>query len=101
MLSVQKQPQYIKKTITLPNGELALVVFELVQINGKVVAKAVFGEILGQANMSSQEAIVALPVFTERQNIVPVVSPFFSYVSNLLKDFSFVTSQSTRAPSFI
>ena len=100
MLSIQKQPHYIKKTMRLPNGQLALVVFELVEINGKVTAKAVYGEIL-QNNVASQEAVVAFPVYTERQNITPVVNPFFSYVSNILKDFSFVTSQSTRAPNFI
>ena len=84
----------------LPTGELALVVFELIEINGKVIAKAVYGEIL-HSSVPAQETMVALPVYFERQNIVPVVSPFFSYVSKLVKDFSFVTSQSTRAPNFI
>jgi len=100
MLSIQKQPKFLRKTMRLPSGELALVVFELIEVNGKVTAKAVYGEIL-QSAVSVQETIVALPVYVEQQNIVPVVSPFFSYVSKLVKDFSFVTSQSTRAPNFI
>lgn len=100
MLSIQKQPQYIRKTMRLPNGQMALVVFELLEINGKITAKAVYGKIL-QNNVSSSEKIVALPVYFERQNIAPVVSPFFSYVSKFLKDLSFITSQSTRAPNFI
>lgn len=79
----------------LPNGELALVVFEL-QGN---VWKAVYGEIL--AAKISQSEILALPVYTESQHIAPLVSPFFSHVFHLVKDLSFVVSQSTRAPSFL
>lgn len=101
MLSIQKQPQYLRKTMRLPNGQMALVVFELVEINGKITARAVYGKILGQNNVSSNEKIIALPVYFERQNIKPLVSPFFSYVSTIIKDLSFTTSQSTRAPNFI
>lgn len=100
MLSIQKQPKFLRKTMRLPDGQLALVVFELIEVNGKVTAKAVYGEIL-QGTVASTEQVIALPVYFERQHIVPLVSPFFSYVSNLVKDFSFVTSQSTRAPNFI
>ena len=95
MLSIQKQPKFLRKTMRLPDGQLAFVVFEL-QGN---IWKAVYGEIL-EAKISQSE-ILALPVYFESQHILPMVSPFFSYVSNLVKDFSFVTSQSTRAPNFI
>ena len=43
MLAIQTQPKYIKRTVQLPNGSWALVVFELVEINGKITAKAVCG----------------------------------------------------------
>jgi len=100
MLSVQKQPKYLKKRIQLPNGSWALVVFELVEVNGKTIAKAVYGELLEQ-KVEAKETILSLPVYFEKQSVTPVVSPFFSYVSSLLKDLSFTTSQSTRAPNFI
>jgi hypothetical protein len=101
MLSIQKQPKFLRKTMRLPNGQVALVVFELTEINGNITARAVYGKILGQNNVSSNEKIIALPVYFERQTIKPLVSPFFSYVSSLLKDLSFITSQSTRAPNFV
>ncbi len=99
MLSIQKQPKYLRKTVRLPNGSFALVVFELQEINGKTIARAVYGKILGQAAVRKEENL-ALPVYFERQTIKPLVSPFFSYVSTVLKDLSFITSQSTRAPNF-
>ena len=100
MLSIQKQPKFLRKTMRLPDGQLALVVFELVEVSGKTIARAVYGKIL-QGNVSSNEKFVALPVYFERQTIKPIASPFFAYVSTILKDLSFITSQSTRAPNFI
>jgi len=99
MLSLQKQQKFIKKTIQLPNGSWALVVFELLEVNGKIVAKAVCGKII-EENIISQEEILALPAYFEKQNFLPIKSPFFADVLNLIKDLSFVTSQPTRAPSF-
>lgn len=98
MLSIQKQPQYIRKTMRLPNGSYALVVFELLEINGKTIAKAVYGKIL-EAKISQSE-ILALPVYFERQSVKPLASPFFSFIPTILKDLSFITVQSTRAPNF-
>ena len=109
MLSLQKQSKFIKKTITLPDGSLALVVFELTEVNGKIVAKAVCGKILGQATKNgvpsrgkiySQEEILALPVYFERESVEPIISPFFADVINLVKDLSFVVSQPIRAPGY-
>ena len=99
MLSLQKQQKFIKKTIQLPNGSWALVVFELLEVNGKIVAKAVCGKII-EENIISQEEILALPVYFEKQNFLPITSPFFADVFNLIKDLSFVTSQPARAPNY-
>ena len=100
MLSIQTQPKYIKKQVKLPDGSLALVVFELVSINGKITAKAVYGEILNQSQTVEKQEFIALPVYFERMSVKPVVSPFFSHVSNIIQDLSFVISQPARAPSF-
>jgi hypothetical protein len=99
VLALQKQSKFIKKTITLPNGSLALVVFELVEINGKITAKAVCGKLI-EENIISQEEILALPVYVEIETIEPIVSPFFADILNLVKDLSFVISQPSRAPNF-
>lgn len=98
MLSVQKQPQYLKKRVQLPNGSWALVVFELVENAGKITAKAVYGEIL-EAQVSAKE-ILALPAHFETEHIAPIISPFFAEVKTLIKDLAFVISQPTRAPGF-
>jgi hypothetical protein len=95
MLTIQKQPQYLRKTVRLPNGSLALVVFEL-QGN---TWKAVYGEII-QANVATEKK-VCLPVSIEKLNIEPITSPYFSEVKNFIKDFAFVISQPSRAPDFI
>lgn len=99
MLAIQKQSKFIKKTIQLPNGSWALVVFELVEINGKIVAKAVCGKLI-QENIVTQEEVLALPVYFETETFKPIVSPFFADTINLLKDLSFIISQPARAPSF-
>lgn len=108
MLALQTQPKYIRKAVQLPNGSWALIVFELVEVNGKIVAKAVCGKIIacseqnrGGEKCFDQEVVLALPAYFERETVEPVVSPFFSYVSNLVKDLSFVVSQPARAPTFI
>jgi len=100
MLAIQTQPKYIKRTVQLPNGSWALVVFELVEINGKITAKAVCGKILGQS-ANCEEVILALPAHFETETIIPVVSPFFAKIETILKDLAFITCQPTRAPSFL
>ncbi len=99
MLTLRKQNTFFKKAVRLPDGSLALVVFELVEVNGRMVAKAVYGERI-ESGVPAQESIVALPVFSVSEHIAPIASPFFSYVSALVKDFSFIVSQPSRAPSF-
>ena len=100
MLAIQTQPKYIQKTVQLPNGSWALVVFELVEINGKITAKAVCGKIIGES-ANCEEVILALPAHFEIDTIAPVVSPFFAKVENILKDLSFIVSQPSRAPNLI
>jgi len=98
MLSLQKQSKFIRKTIQLPNGAWAYVVFELIEVNGKITAKAVCGKLI-EESVISQEEILALPVYFDKETIEPVASPFFADVLNLIKDLSFTTCQSTRAPN--
>ena len=74
------------------------VVFELIEVNGKVTAKAVCGKILGNPSVKCDE-VIALPIYFESESIAPVVSPFFAKIENLLKDLSFVVSQPSRAPN--
>ena len=108
MLALQKQSKFIKKTITLPNGSLAVVVFELIEINGKITARAVCGKLIEETTKNgvpsrgkiySQEEILALPVYFDIETIEPVVSPFFANILSLVKDLSFVVAQPTRAPN--
>ena len=98
MLSLQTQSKYIKRTIQLPNGSWALVVFELVEVNGKIIAKAISGKILGQTETKNEE-VLALPLVIEKESIEVVVSPFFPEVDILIKDLSFVLSQPARGPN--
>lgn len=118
MLSLQKQPvcravlgtgrsKFIKKAVRLPNGSWALVVFELQEINGKIVAKAVCGKLIpcseqnrGEENIVTQDEVLALPVYFEKETFKPIVSPFFADIINVVKDLSFVVAQPTRAPNF-
>ena len=100
MLAIQTQPKYVKKTVQLPNGSWALVVFELVEVNGKVTAKAICGKILGNTSVKCDE-VIALPIYFESESVPPVVSPFFTKVESILKDLSFVVSQPSRAPNII
>ncbi len=97
MLAIQKQPKYIEKAVQLPNGAWALLVFELVERNGQIVAKAVSGKILGEKLVKAET--LCLPCVKSPVEFLPIKSIFSNFVSNFSKDFSFVMSQPTRAPS--
>ena len=111
MLSIQKQftrntaisavggPKYIEKEIQLPNGKWALVVFELVEVNGKTIAKAVSGRIIDKKVTLEKEEVLSLPGYFDRQNIEPIQSPFFAEIEIILKDLSFIVTQPARAPN--
>lgn len=98
MLAVQKRNKYIQKAVQLPNGEWAILVFELVERNGQIIAKAVSGKILNGKNQA-EEAVLCLPGVKSPAYFIPVKSVFSDLVSNFAKDLSFVLSQPTRAPS--
>lgn len=98
MLALQKQKQYIQKAVQLPNGEWALVVFELVERNGHIIAKAVSGKMLGDIQAEKEE-VLCLPCVKTPADFLPVKSIFSDFVSNFSRDFSFIMSQPTRAPS--
>lgn len=82
----------------MPNGVQTLVFFELVEREGHLIAKAVGFRAIDEE--IQKEKVVALPAYFERENITPIVSPFFANVETILKDLAFIVSQPTRAPSF-
>ncbi len=98
MLSIQKQPKYLEKMVRLPNGTLAMVVFEIVEVNGRLKARAICGKLISQT--TSEEKIYALPTHIESIPIIPLKQPLFSYNFLAQKDLSFFSSQITRAPNF-
>lgn len=99
MLAIQKRQEYIQKAVQLPNGAWALVVFELIEQNGHIIAKAVSGKILDNKNVA-EDTILCLPCVKSPADFIPIKSIFSDLVSSFSKDFSFVMSQPTRAPSF-
>ena len=99
MLAIQKRNKYIQKAVQLPNGAWALVVFELIERDGQIVARAVSGKILGDTEASQSETL-CLPCVKTPVDFLPIKSIFCDLVSNFSKDFSFIMSQPTRAPSF-
>lgn len=98
MLVVKKPAQFIKKAVQLPNGAWAMVVFELVERDGHIIAKAVSGKLLESFNGGS--ATMCLPCIKSSIHFTPVKSIFYNFVSTLTKDFSFMSCQNTRAPNF-
>jgi hypothetical protein len=99
MLALQKQAKYFSQIVTLPNGERAFVVFELVDRGGQMIAKAIYAEKVETESIPEQQ-ICALPGCISYSSVAPVKSTFGVYVSPFFRDFSFFTSQLTRAPSF-
>ncbi|MEI6190807.1 MAG: hypothetical protein WCP24_00380 [bacterium] len=98
MLAIQKQPNYLRKTVQLPNGAWALVTFELVELNGKIIARAVSGTLI--PDLKKEEEVLCLPCIKSPAEFVPVKSIFSNLVSTFSKDFSFIMSQPTRAPAY-
>jgi len=100
MLAVQKQPKYLSKVITMSNGTDALVIFELIERNGHIIARAVYAETIKASSIPEQEVFM-LPGDLSSATVIPTKSYFSTYVSPFFKDFTFLTSQLTRAPSTI
>jgi hypothetical protein len=82
----------------MPNGAWVLVVFELVEKEGKIIARAVSGKLLNKEIV--KEEVLCLPCVKSPAEFVPVRSTIYSLLSTFSRDFSFVMSQPTRAPSF-
>jgi hypothetical protein len=99
MLAVQKQSKYFSKVMMMPNGVEALVIFELVERNGHLIAKAIYAEAIDASTIPEQK-VYALPGSVICSDVTPVKGFFTAFVSPYFKDFSFLTSQLTRAPSF-
>lgn len=99
MLAIQRQPKYFSKVMVMPNGVEALVYFEIIERNGHLVAKAIYAEAIDVSAVPEQKVCcLAGEVFSA--DVLPVKSFYTSFVSPYFKDFSFVISQPTRAPSF-
>jgi len=98
MLAIKKQPKYLEKAVQLPNGAWALVVFELVEKNGQIVAKAVSYKLISDTQAEKEE-ILCLPYVKSPAEFVPVQFFTKDVVNSFLKDLTFVISQPTRAPS--
>ena len=99
MLAIQKQPNYIRKTVQLPNGAWALVTFELVEINGKLIARAIAGQILPE--IKEEKKVLCLPCIKSPTEFLPVKLFTSEILHSSLKDYSFIISQPTRAPAYI
>jgi hypothetical protein len=98
MLAIQKQPKYFSKMVNMPDGTQALVVFELIERNGRLIAKAVYAEALNASSIQEQE-VCLLDGEVCSVSITPEKNCFTTYTSPYFKDFAFLTSQLTRAPS--
>jgi hypothetical protein len=99
MLELKKQNQYIEKMVELPNGAWALVLFELVEKNGKIIARAVSLKKINDIPSENSE-ILCLPCIKTPIEFLPIRSIFYSILDTFSRDYSFVKSQPTRAPSF-
>lgn len=85
--------------MTMPNGVEALFYFEIIERDGHFVAKAIYAEAIDVSAVPEQK-VYMLSGNIVCEDVAPVKSFFTSFVSPYFKDFSFVTSQPTRAPSF-
>ncbi len=98
MLAIQKQPKYFSRFMAMPNGVHAWVVFELVERDGHLVAKAIYAEAV-DINKVPKQNIYALPGIKSPVEFVPVQFYPAKIFHSFLRDLSFVISQPTRAPS--
>ena len=107
MLAIQKQSKYIQKTVQLPNGSWAVLVFELVERDGHIIAKAVSGKLVSEKPAAAtsfgeaREDVLCLPYIKSPAEFVPVRYFTSEIIHSFLKDLSFVMSQPTRAPATI
>ena len=101
MLSIQRRSQIVSKEIRLPNGVITLGIFLVSETTDGLQAQLIsIRSLQSESAFSTQTEVKALLVLKIKE--VPVskdcVPSPYSFVAS--KDFSFFTSQLTRAPSF-
>lgn len=99
MLAIKKQTNYLEKAVRLPNGSWAMVVFELVERDGHIIAKAVSYKLLTEVPAQETDNLY-LPGVKSPAEFVPIRYFTSDVLTSFIKDFSFIMSQPTRAPSF-
>lgn len=82
----------------MPNGAEALVVFELIERNGHIVAKVIYAETIKADTIPTQK-VCMLPGEQILSSVIPVKNYFSIFISPYFKDFTFLMSQLARAPS--
>ncbi len=98
MFALTAQQKYFQKEVTMPNGSKAIVFFELVENNGRIVARAVHVEVISET--ASSAPFVCLPISITRAIFASVISFYSNYVAPIFEELSFIVSQPTRAPAF-
>lgn len=99
MLALTRQQKYFQKEVVLPNGDTALVLFELVEQYGRVIARAVSAQIISLAQATAE--VVCLPIVLARSLVLPVKECLARHLEPVLRDLFFITSQPTRAPAYV
>lgn len=99
MLSLQKQNKYFSKEILMPNGSHAVVWFELVETNGRLIAKAISVNVIEEN--STECAPICLPILISKIVHATVKKICANFVAPIISVLDFVTSQPTRAPAYV
>ena len=103
MLSIQRRSQIVSKEIQLPNGVVALGIFLVSETANGLQAQLIsIRPINSKSNFENRDSQVkALPIIKSEEVLASkdcTPSPY-SFIAS--KDFSFFTSQKTRAPNSI
>lgn len=99
MFALTRQQKYFQKEVVLPNGDTALVLFELVEQHGRVIARAISAQVISVAKAAAD--VIYLPIILARSIVLPVKECLTRHIAPVIRDLFFVTSQPTRAPSFV
>lgn len=97
MFALTRQQKYFQKEVVLPNGDTALVLFELVEQHGRVIARAISAQVISVAKAAAD--VICLPFILTRSFVLPIKECLVRHIAPIIFDLFFVTSQPTRAPS--
>jgi hypothetical protein len=97
MLSLQKQNKYFSKEILMPNGSRAVVWFELVETNGRLIAKAISVNVVEEKTTDCTP--ICLPITITKIVYAIIKNIHSNFVAPLISNLDFIISQPTRAPS--